>query len=208
MKLSQRSTMKTVPLTLAALTLATTLLAASAVLAGETGRSCDERGMFIGLNAGFGGSALDYREGTKSISEEALGGALGGLRFGYAFNDRLALSLEMIGFGRTEDDDDDDWSLGAGLVALTWHPRGSGFFIRGGFGAGGGDFIDPDTDELINIRNRAAFLFGVGYDWRLSDGFSLGLASDAFGMSAGRATGHEEDAVGAAGLTIQCTWRL
>lgn len=194
-------------LTLAAAALLTGPLNAAPARAGEGAADREDHGFFLGLNAGLGGSVFEYKSGTRSISEEATSGAMGALRVGYAFNPRLALDLEVQGFGGTRDRDE-DWALGAGLVALTWHPRGGGFFVRGGIGAGGGDFIHPDTNRKITVEDRFAWLFGVGYDWRLSKDFSLGLAAEGFGLDADEATGYEDDGIGAGGLTMQFTWHL
>lgn len=182
-------------------------LGVPASLAGDAFSGREEHGLFLGLNAGLGGSTFEYKTGTRHVTEEATAGAMGALRVGYAFNPRLALSLEVQGFGGTRDRDD-EWGVGAGLVALTWHPRGGGFFVRGGIGGGGGDFINPDTEQKVTVEDRFAWLFGVGYDWRLSKDFSLGLAAEGFSLEADGDTGYDEDHIGASGLTMQFTWHL
>lgn len=192
---------------LAAAILLTSVLAAAPGLAQDKDSGSERRGLVLGVNAGFGGSMFDYREGSKNITEDPTYGAMGAMRIGYSFSSSLMLSIEAHGFGGT-DDEEDEWGLGAGLMTLTWHPRGNGFFVRTGFGGGGGDFIHPDTDEKITIEDRAAWLFGVGYDWFLNEKISLGVAGDTFGLDAGGATGFDEDCVGSLGMSIQLNWYL
>jgi len=196
---------------LISLALITTILTANLALAHEQDENCDTKiahqGIFLGINAGLGGSIFDYQDGSKSISEDPKLGGLGGFRFGYAFSPKFALSMESYGFGRG-DDEDPEWGIGAAMVAGTWHPRGGGFFLRGGFGIGGGEFFHPDTEEVIEITERAAFLFSIGYEWQLSDSFSLGLSADTMTLDAGGATGFTEDYVGCNGATIQFSWHL
>jgi opacity protein-like surface antigen len=167
----------------------------------------EHRGLFIGVNAGFGSSSFQYKESSRFIREESTHGALGGLRFGYAFSKNFALSLEGHGFGSARDEDE-DWGLGAGLLTATWHPGGNGFFLRAGVGCGGGTYIHPDTGDKITIRKRAAGLFSLGYDWWLGDNTSLGLAIDGMMIDGGGATGYDDDRVGASGLTLQFNWYL
>jgi len=212
MERMQKINRKAAPRTLAALTIAALLsaplLGAASAQAGGYRQHDEAEGIVLGFNAGFGGSLLDYRQGSKSITEDARGGGMGALRVGYAFNDKLALSIEGYGFGTGDSEEEDEWGVGAGFVAMTWHPRGGGLFLRGGFGAGGGDFINPDDDTKVTIKDRAAFLFGIGYDWQLTDSFTLGVSLDGFALDAGGATGYDDDTVGAGGVTVQCNWRL
>jgi hypothetical protein len=167
----------------------------------------ERRGLFLGINAGFGGSSVQYKDVTRSIVEEHRGGALGALRFGYAFNANLALSLEGFGFGGTEDEIDGQ-GLGATLLVLTWHPCGKGFFLRGGVGAGGGSFSHPVSGDEITLKERGAGLFGIGYDWWVGDNTTLGLAFDGFSLDAGSATGFDDDHISTGGMTLQFNWYL
>jgi hypothetical protein len=194
---------------LSALALAAALLIAVTATAGERdgGAGRKDHGIIIGFNAGFGGSLFEYQDGSRNVTEDPTGGAMGALRLGYAFNRKIELSAEIQGFGGTGDEED-AWGVGAGFLALTWRPFDHGFFVRGGGGVGSGDYIHPDSGEKIRIDDRLAWLFSIGYDWRLSEGFSLGVSADAFGLDAGGSTGFDEDHVGAGGLTAQFTWRL
>lgn len=167
----------------------------------------ERRGLFIGVNAGFGGSTVQYKDASRSIIEENEGGALGALRFGYAFHQKLALSLEGFGFGGTEDENEDQ-GVGVALLVLTWHPCGNGFFVRAGAGGGGGKFRHPVSGQEITLKERGAGLFGVGYDWWVGDNTTLGLAVDGFSLDAGNTTGFEDDHISTGGVTLQFNWYL
>lgn len=178
-------------------------LAAAESMAGEK----RPKGMFLGINAGYGGSSYFYEEGSRSISGDSASGALGALRFGYAISSKLALSIEGYGFGDTSDEDD-AMGLGAGLIAVTWRPVGTGFFVRAGVGGGGGSMLHPDTGEKVTIRDRCAGMFGVGYDWMLGSKTSLGLSFDGMAIDTGTALGYDEEFVSTGGMTLQFTWHL
>ena len=198
------------PRILSALALAAAVLAAGPGNAGEAEHkltsAATHRGFVIGLNAGGGGSALMYKEGTRRISEEPLGGGLGQLRVAYDVSSKFAVGLETIGFDSKEKDA--DWELGAALAAVTFRPLSNGFFLRAGLGVGGGDFTDPNTGEQLSVDGRAAWLFGLGYEWRLGDHVGLGLAGDTVGFDANGETGFEDDHAGAGGVTVQFNWYL
>jgi hypothetical protein len=206
-------TLKANSRTIAAL-VATTLILLALVSAPAQVRAGDDdrgRGLFIGINVGVGGSSVEYKESTRTITEDPVEGGYGALRVGYAFSRTLSLSVEGHGFGADSNSDsgsEKDWGVGASVLAVTWHPGGKGFYVRGGAGIGGGDYIHPDTDELVSIRNRAAALFGLGYDWPLGKNTTLGVACDALSINAGRSTGHDEDQVGAGSLSVQFNWHL
>ena len=135
------------------------------------------RGIFMGINVGGGQSAFGYTEDSRTIIDEGKEGAMGGLRFGYSFSNSFALSLEGFGFGQDDCcNHEEELGFGAGVLAVTWHPGGHGFFLRTGLGAGGGEFIHPQSEERIKIEDRAAFLFSLGYDWRLNNSLTLGFS--------------------------------
>ena len=103
-----------------------TLMAAVPALAGDHPR--DRKGLFLGLNAGWGGAAFQSKLAGKTITDDSYRGATGALRFGYAFSNSFALGLEGHGFGAHEGDE--EWGLGASFLTVTWWPDGSGFFLR------------------------------------------------------------------------------
>lgn len=168
----------------------------------------NDRGLYLGIGAGVGGSAAHYKDGSRSIFEDAQGGAVGSLSFGYAFSSKFALSLEAYGFGAGEDEKDDETGLGAGFLTATWHPCGSGFFVRLGLGGGGGSVLHPVTGEKIDVEDRGAGLFGLGYDWRVGRNTTLGLSFDSMCIDAGGVTGFEDDNFNASGVTLQFKWHL
>ena len=202
----------TVPQILIVVALVIGTLSANLALAHEAeNNSSDDthRGIFLGINVGGGQSAYAFTEGSRTIIDKGEDGAIGGLRFGYSFSNSFALSLEGFGFGQTNcEHEEEELGMGAGILALTWHPGGHGFFLRTGFGAGGGEFIHPEDDERIKIEERAAFLFSLGYDWRLNNSLTLGFSFDSMILDAGNTIGPGDDYLGASGLTVQFNWYL
>ncbi|MDY0110355.1 MAG: hypothetical protein RBT60_10500 [Candidatus Krumholzibacteria bacterium] len=198
----------TCPLTI--LSLAAALAIALPVHAGDcetTSPARDRKGWFVGINAGFGASHYSEDVGKRTVSDDPFGGALGGLRVGYAVSNAFAVSLEGHGFGSSAGRDE-DWGLGAGFVTATWWPRGGGFFVRAGVGAGGGEILLRRTDELVEVEDKVAAMFGIGYEWQISRRFALGLAADGFGIDLDGVGGGENEAAGASGVSIQLNWYL
>jgi len=167
------------------------------------------RGIFMGINVGGGQSAYGFSEGSRNIIDEGIDGVMGGLRFGYSFSNTFALSLEGFGFGPSDcDDENEEIGFGAGFLAATWHPGGHRFFLRTGLGAGGGNIIHPQSGDYVEIRDRAAFLFSLGYDWRLNNSLTLGFSLDSMVIDAGNVIGPGDDYLGSSSLAIQFNWYL
>jgi len=169
-------------------------------------RCRDRKGWLVGFNAGWGGGGLQFEHRGRTFSEEETNGAFGGLRGGYAFSNSFALTLETLGFGNS--DDDQEWGLGIVCLTVTWWPDGSGFFLRAGVGGGGGEIFLEETGEKVEIRDKGAGRFGLGYEWQLGRKFALGVAVDAFGFDLEGATGFANDEAGAGGFSIQFNWYL
>ncbi len=192
--------------TLALATLTLILAASAAAPAGAQPHPRERTGLFMGLNAGFGAAGYTADLGKQTVTDDPYDGASGAIRFGYAFNNKLALSLEGLGFGTNDGGPDDDgWGMGAGVVAVTWFPKGGGFFLRGGLGVAGGDVLRRDG-VLQNIPEKPAALFGLGYEWQLGEHFALGVAADAVGVELGEAPGLDEQCATMSNLTIQTNW--
>ena len=190
--------------TLVALTLILAALAALPAQAQQYPR--DRQGLFMGLNAGIGAAGYTADLGKQTVTDDPYTGASGAVRFGYAFNNKLALSFEALGYGTPDGGPDDDgWGMGAGIVAVTWWPKGGGFFVRGGVGGAGGDVLRRDG-VLQDIPDKPAALFGVGYEWQLSKHFALGLAADAVGVDLGEAAGLDEQTASMGNFTLQTNW--
>ena len=189
---------------LLALVLLTVLMATvpSFAQAGERNR----KGLFLGLNAGWGSAGFSTQIGDQTISDDPYSGGAGALRFGYAFSNSVALSLEGHGFGT--DDSNDGWGLGASFLTFTWWPDGSGFFLRLGGGVGGGDIQTRGTGALIHFEDAPAGLFGLGYEWQLGRKFALGLAFDGIGFEVDRVPNLVEEYVGLGNFTVQFNWYL
>ena len=143
---------------------------------------------------------------TAPTRDDPFSGGYGGLRGGYAFSNAFAVTLEGVGFGSSAGDR--DWGMGAGLVAVTWWPAGGGFFVRGGLGSGGGEMLLRESGEVVEFSDRAAGLFGIGYEWQLGRNFALGLAADGFGFDFEGLTGETDAFVGTGGFSIQFNWYL
>lgn len=181
------------------------LAASSNVWAHEVERE-PHVGFFLGLNAGVGGGSIHYTDGDRSIMEDPTGGAFGAFRIGYAVSESFAISLENFGFGT--ECEEEEWGIGASMASITWHPGGSGFFLRTGVGGGGGHYTHPDDGLRREVKDQLAYMFGLGYDFRLSNKFALGICLDSFSMNADDSTGYEDDQLGAAALSIQLNWFL
>ncbi len=202
---------KAAPRALSTLALAAGIAAAAApALAGGEATFAKpapvREGLFVGLNAGGAGSQLMYKDGTRRISEDPLAGGFGQMRVGVGLSPKFAVGLEAVGFDSKEDDA--DWQLGALVAAATWRPCSNGFFLRAGLGVGWGEFTDPASGDQLEIDGRLAWLFGIGYEWRLGRHAGLGLAADGIGIDADGLTGFEDDEAGAGGVTVQFNWYL
>ncbi len=192
------------------LTLSSVILFANSSLANEIQEEQPDQetgqGLFLGVNAGFGGGIFKYKINSSSITHEAEHGGLGGLKFGYAFSPGFALSLE--GFAFSAKNDDQDWRMKSMFMAGTIHPCGTGFFLRAGVGVGRGNFTHPISGDKTTVEEHVAFLFSMGYDWWLNDHLTLGLSLDSLGIDAGGASGYEDDGMGVGGLSVQFKWFL
>jgi len=170
------------------------------------GNARHRKGIFLGLNAGWGSASFHSKLAGTTISEDAFPGAAGGLRFGYAFSNSFGLSLEGVGFGSGEGDT--NWGLGSTFLMVTWWPDGSGFFLRVGAGGGEGDVLRRGTGELVHFEDAGAGRFGLGYEWQLGRTFALGVAADGIGFDLQDASDLLENAVGLGTFTIQFNWYL
>lgn len=182
---------------------------------GRADETCDHKcyqrkGWLIGFNAGWGGTSYAYKSGNNTISEEGQFGATGAFRFGYAVSNSVAFTLEGFGFGVC-DNDNPDWGVGAGFAAVTWWPSAGGFFVRAGVGAGGGEFLRRGQDKVMKIDDAPAALFSLGYEWRLTRSFGLGVSVDGFGLSleaCGDSDNYDDEWIGVGSTSVQFNWYL
>jgi hypothetical protein len=172
-----------ITMALGLLVIAAVLASASTSIAGEPRHQ--RQGFFLGLDAGIGGSYLEYeKDGQKYESDEddAEGGAMA-FRMGYAFNPYFSLSLDMRGFSHLGDDF--DYSLGTSTISATVYPMGGGFFLRAGLGGATleTEVDDDSTDPLIEEfeEHGVALGFGLGYDWFATEHFAIGLSLEMRG---------------------------
>lgn len=189
---------------LLAIFILTTMLAAMPSFA--EGNERNRKGLLLGFNAGWGSAGISTQVGNQSVSDDPYSGFGGGIRFGYAFSNSVALTLEGHGFGT--DNNDQDWGVGAGFLTFTWWPDGSGFFLRAGLGAGGGEILSRKTGEVVAFDDGGAGMFGLGYEWQLGRKFALGVAFDGIGIEVDRSPDLIEEFVGLGNISIQFNWYL
>lgn len=162
------------------------------------------RGFFLGAGAGVGSGLLDRKIGNTSTTEDGLTGGVGSLRLGYAFSSKLALSLDGHTFTTT--DRGSDWDVSTLVLALSWYPCANGFFVRLGAGGGGGHVSLPVTGNRVSLDSESVGLLSLGYDFRLGEHTSLGLAGEVLGMTADSISSLTEDSIGIGALSLQFTW--
>ena len=199
----------TIGRTLATIALITTLTAAAPVLAGDDeGYESlrNRKGLLVGVNAGWGASMFSEKVGSRTFSDDPYSGAVAAVRFGYAFNDALALSAEAHGFGSQAGQS--DWGMGAGLLVLTWWPRGGGLFVRAGVGAGGGEVLMREDGEILHFEGKAAGMFGIGYEWMVGRNLGLSLVADGLGIDLDGISGRTDDVTGSSSISVQLNWYL
>jgi len=167
---------------LTAALLAALILAAGLAQAAEN--TPDRRGFFAGLDLGVGGAALEWeQDGVDHDTDENPAAGMT-LRLGYHFSPVFALTLDTRGVGF--DDDGHELDIKSTVLMAKFHPGGGGFFLRAGAGHGCiTSELDHDATETdaIELDDEHALMiaFGLGYEWMVSDSFSLGLALDARG---------------------------
>jgi hypothetical protein len=168
----------------------------------------DRKGLLLGFNLGRGGGILAFERLGYELDVEFEDAQTGALRFGYAFNDHFALSLEGWGFHWEDGDESVEGGVGC-LVATVW-PCGGGFFFRIGAGDGTYDVtLDRPGARLEWLeREGEGGLLGVGYEWRLGRDFALGVSADAYGVSYDDLPNFQETVLGSAALSIQLNWYL
>jgi hypothetical protein len=183
-----------------------TLLAALATAGYRIAAERNSNGIFVGGKDRLGSAGYSAQVGDQSISDDPFGGGAGALRAGYAFSNSFALSLEGHGFGT--ESGGEDWGMGAGFLVVTWWPDGSGFFLRVGGGSGGGEVLVRQTGSLLEFDHKFAGLFGLGYEWQLTNKFALGVAMDGIGFDLENESSLVEDFVGLGNFSIQFNWYL
>ncbi len=177
---------------------------------GETNETDPHKGLILGINFGSGNSSHGYHHNSRTVINDGKEVGMGALRFGYSFNSTFALTLEGFGFGSDNcgNNENEEWGIGAGFLAATWHPGGHGFFLRSGIGGGGGEFYHPITKSKIELKEKGAILFSLGYDWRLGDSLTLGFSLDSMAIDAGNTLGPGDDFIGSSSLAVQFNWYI
>lgn len=146
----------------------------------------DRDGVTVGVNMGAGWNKLEYTvndENGQPVSVDT-GTAVdfqGGINVGWARSDHLMGSLGVYGWK------EGGWVLGNPVTATTfhflaevhWFPRGEGFWLKGGIGAGTLDFsvVTPAYRRTFQ-ESGVNYVGGAGYEFRIADTAALGFAYD------------------------------
>ena len=189
---------------------ATTLAPVPAAADERCGCRHDRQGFFLGVNTGIGSGQLGFEDKLtgQDHDDDAGEGGFGGLRAGFALSNSVALGVEGQSWHRTRHDQES--SAGALVGTVTWWPSGGGFFLRAGAGYGGVDLEEQHADGTVRKLEDDGFagLLGLGYEWRVSRSFALGLALDAFLVDLEDTVRFENVGFGAGAFSIQLQWYL
>lgn len=165
------------------------------------------RGFLLGLNGGFGAAGVSLEVGSAKVEDNRSGGFFGGWRAGYAVSNSIALCIEGRNFYRN--DTQGDWQMYGIFGTLTWWPDASGFYLRIGLGGGKINTVHHVGDLEIPLEHdEGLFLGGLGYEWRATRKFALGLGFDFFGGATRDENDIAELSFGSGGLTLQMNWYL
>ncbi len=194
------------PLALIPIVIALSIL--TLATASDAGEFAHERqGFIIGLSTGSGCGGLEYEQGGKTIEIDELVGSTGTFRIGYGFSDSWTLTLDAQGF--EHDSRNSTMELGSAVIAGTWYPRAGGFFVRLGLGGGESEVRIDDIDSPLNFKEEGGVIaLGLGYEWRVSRNFALGLGLEARGYAFDDFDGLKEMTLGNGNCSILMTWYL
>ncbi len=163
----------------------------------------DRDGLTVGVNLGAGWNKIEYSvpdENGDPVHEESGTSTdfSGGINVGWARNDYLIGSLGIYGWQES------GWVLGNPVTARTfhflaeiqWFPRGQGFWLKGGAGAGNLDFSVVLPATRVNFQESGwNFSGGAGYEFRIADTAALGLAYDFRYLTVGHFEGLDDTTV-------------
>jgi hypothetical protein len=158
-------------------TAAALLLVAAPALA----QSAPRQGFTVSFGGGAGSAGFSY-EGSTS---DRISGPSGYLRLGGAVSPSLVIAGETHGWTHSEGGVASH--VGYLMAVAQWYPQASGgFHLIGGLGAG--MLSEEDTDPTLGYQLESvgmAAQFGLGYDVRMSRGFSLTPYVNFLGMGGG-----------------------
>jgi len=170
----------------------------------------ERNGFLIGFNLGGGSAEVEWEADDLVLSsDDRENGGAGNFRIGYAMTPEVALAFEAHAWARTYD-------IGAGNEAtvsfsvagpsVTWWPGGQGFFLRGTIGVGR-IRVEVDTGPLTVTGEDSGLglALGLGYEWRLTRKFALGIELDGGSVDAGEVDGGDLKA-NFANLTAALNW--
>jgi|GEM_PF-1925474 len=163
------------------LTLACGALPASALDLGGH----DRDGVVVGVNLGAGWNSL---EATVPSDDGPVTGETGtqldfsgGVNVGWARNDYFIASLGVYGWKEQFWLRGDPLSITTFhfLAELCWFPRGEGFWVKGGIGAGTLDFYWSTIPQVKQAQKGGTnYVAGAGYEFRVADTAAVGFAYD------------------------------
>jgi hypothetical protein len=177
------------------------LLASPAV----AGKPHDRTGFYIGFGLGFGGANWTEGSALDGSTEDSGGGSIN-LRLGGAIRQDVIVGLESATWARSEDGA--TLSFQAVTAAVAYFPGNVGAFVRGGFGFGSSNFevsanVSGVPVDISKTDNGWAFLAAGGYEWRLSNKFSLGPQLEFVYLGLG---GELIDKTSIVDATLQFNW--
>jgi hypothetical protein len=141
----------------------------------------DRNGFMIGF--GVGGGSLGFED-----DDSREGSVTANFRIGYAVRPDLVIHLETNGWAKQFDNEfvgfagdgvtplfgDVTTTSSNAVAAVTYHPPGSGLFLRGGLGfANVGVEVKTLGVKISDDENGLALLGALGYEWRLTKMFAL-----------------------------------
>ena len=136
-------------------------------------------GFLVGFGVGGGSAGVDIPQVSDfGFTDGRNGGVSGNFRIGYAFRPDLAVHLETSSWLKEEDDI--TLTLSVVSAAVTFYPKSSGFFVRGGVGFGTSWFGFADSllvlGDVTVTKNETGFglLGAAGYELRLTPMFAMG----------------------------------
>jgi hypothetical protein len=164
----------------------------------------DRDGVTIGVAMGAGWNKMDFSIPTTGGDVLQYETATtvdfqGGINVGWARSDHLMGTIGFYGWK------EGGWVGGGNpLTVTTFHflaeaylfPRGQGFWLKGGVGAGTLDFTAVTPAERITFQEGGwNFVAGAGYEFRVADTAAIGFAYDYRYLTVGAFEGLEDTSV-------------
>ena len=162
----------------------------------------DRDGVVVGLNMGLGWNSLKATVPTLDGPQSGETGSQldfsGGLNVGWARSDYFIASIGIYGWKESFYLRGDPLSLTTFhfMAELCWFPRGEGFWLKGGIGAGNLDFYWSKIPVIVHTQSSGMnYTLGTGYEFRVADTAAVGLAYDYRNLGVGEFEGLQDTTV-------------